>query len=224
MLDRPARLRPPPRPKPTGRTIFRALADLRMIPRPRRQPRPPSPKPAGIQGPASRPPRHRHQPTPLAHQVKSHVRRPGLDGDAARAATLRRGPKCRWSPATWTLSGHRWTWSGCACSWTASSTGAAQAAANHDPDPDPPVPGSPGPAFAVPRRAGSGHHREGPLTCSKDAGCPVGFPALSLVEAGVVCPGPSLLTQPVDLSAVRVRIGDERPGTRPAQTRGGTGQ
>ena len=46
-------------------------------PRPRRQPRHDS-QTRRRPGPAARPPRHRHQPTPLAHQVKSNVRRTRL--------------------------------------------------------------------------------------------------------------------------------------------------
>jgi hypothetical protein len=76
MMTRPARLRPHPsqthwpdhlpgprRPAPDPR----ARRQPRRDPQTRRRP-----------GPAAGPPRHRHQPTPLAHQVKSHVRRTGL--------------------------------------------------------------------------------------------------------------------------------------------------
>ena len=68
--------------RPTGRTIFQALADLRLIPAHDGNPRHDS-QTHRRPGPAAGPPRHRHQPTPLAHQVKSHVRRTRLVGTAA---------------------------------------------------------------------------------------------------------------------------------------------
>src|SRR6266496_1938980 len=54
-------------------TLFRSTPD----PRPRRQPRH-DPQTRRRPGPATGPPRHRYQPAPLAHEVKSHVRRPDL--------------------------------------------------------------------------------------------------------------------------------------------------
>ena len=75
--DRPARLRPHPgqthRQDHLPRT-GRPAPD----PRPRRQPRH-HPQTRRHPSPASRPPRHRHQPTPLVHPVKPHVRRTGLE-------------------------------------------------------------------------------------------------------------------------------------------------
>ena len=64
--------------RPTGRTIFRALAGLRLIPAHDDYPRH-HPQTRRCPSPASRPPQHRYQPTPLAHPVKPHVRRTGLD-------------------------------------------------------------------------------------------------------------------------------------------------
>ena len=74
--DRPARLRPRRRPphRPDHLPGPRRPAP---DPRPRRQPRH-HPQTRRRPGPATGPPQHRHQPTPLAHQVKSHVRRTGL--------------------------------------------------------------------------------------------------------------------------------------------------
>src|SRR6266568_1769558 len=74
--DRPARLRPRPR---QARRPDHLPGPRRPAPDPRarRQPRH-DPQTRRRPGPAAGPPRHRYQPAPLAHPVKSHVRRPGL--------------------------------------------------------------------------------------------------------------------------------------------------
>ena len=75
--DRPARLRPRPRP-PHRQDHLPRTGRPAPDPRPRRQPRH-HPQTRRRPSPAPRPPQHRHQPTPLAQPVKPHVRRTGLD-------------------------------------------------------------------------------------------------------------------------------------------------
>ena len=80
--DRPARLRPRPRP-PHRQDHLPRPGRPAPDPRPRRLPRH-HPQTRRRPSPAPRPAQHRYPPAPLAQPVKPHVRRTGLEGRAAQ--------------------------------------------------------------------------------------------------------------------------------------------